>query len=86
VTAGTKLDDYIEEVRSGYNDEQRAHLDATMRHYDRVSRLLEQRLERISERAERTDTPGARDAPHFDSLAIFHLPKELRAQRWAGPR
>ena len=25
VTAGTKLEDYIEEVRSGYNDEQRAH-------------------------------------------------------------
>jgi hypothetical protein len=49
VTAGTKLEDYIEEVRSGYNDEQRARLDAQMRHFDRVSRLLEQRLERISE-------------------------------------
>ena len=32
----TKLDDYIAEVRAGYNDEQRAHLDAVMRHYDRV--------------------------------------------------
>ena len=53
MTAGTKLEDYIEEVRSGYNDEQCARLDATMRHYDRVSRLLEQRLERISEPTER---------------------------------
>ena len=53
VTAGTKLEDYIEEVRSGYNDEQRAHLDAVMRHFDRVSQLLAQRLERISEPTER---------------------------------
>jgi hypothetical protein len=60
VTTGTKLDDYIEEVRSGYNDEQRARLDAMMRHYDRVSQLLAQRLERISEQTERTDAPGAR--------------------------
>jgi hypothetical protein len=44
VTAGTKLDDYIEEVRSGYNDEQRARLDAVMRHYDLISQQLEQRL------------------------------------------
>jgi hypothetical protein len=57
VTTGTKLDDYIEEVRSGYNDEQRARLDAMMRHYDRVSQLLAQRLERISERAERISKP-----------------------------
>ena len=57
MTTGTKLDDYIEEVRSGYNDEQRARLDAMMRHYDRVSQLLAQRLERISERAERISKP-----------------------------
>jgi hypothetical protein len=57
VTTGTKLDDYIEEVRSGYNDEQRARLDAMMRHYDRVSQLLAQRLERIFERAERISKP-----------------------------
>ena len=57
MTTGTKLDDYIEEVRSGYNDEQRARLDAMMRHYDRVSQLLAQRLERIFERAERISKP-----------------------------
>ncbi len=57
VTAGTKLEDYIEEVRSGYNDEQRARLDAKMRHFDRVSRQLEQRLKRVSERAERMSQP-----------------------------
>ncbi len=53
MTAGTKLEDYIEEVRSGYNDEQRAHLDAVMRHFDRVSQLLAQRLERMSEQTGR---------------------------------
>ena len=55
VIVGTKLEDYIEEVRSGYNDEQRARLNAMMRHYDRVSRLLEQRLEGV--RADGTDAP-----------------------------
>lgn len=45
MTAGTKLDDYIDEVRSGYDDEQRARLDAVMRHYDVVGRQLERRLD-----------------------------------------
>jgi hypothetical protein len=49
VTTGTRLEDYIEEVRSGYNDEQRARLDALMRHFDCVSRLLEQRLAAAAE-------------------------------------
>jgi hypothetical protein len=40
----TKLDDYIAEVRARYNDEQRAHLDAVMRHYDRLAQLLAQRM------------------------------------------
>jgi hypothetical protein len=53
MTAGTKLEDYIEEVRSGYNDEQRAHLDAVMRHFDGVSQQLARRLEGISEPTER---------------------------------
>ena len=52
-----ELEDYIEEVRSGYNDEQRARLDAKMRHFDRVSRQLEQRLKRVSEPAERMSQP-----------------------------
>jgi len=56
VTAGTKLEDYIEEVRSGYDDEQRARFDAVMRHFDRVGRLLEQRLEGV--RADGTDAPA----------------------------
>jgi hypothetical protein len=52
VTAGTKLDDYIDEVRSGYNDEQRAHLDAVMRHFDGVSQQLARRLDAESTQRE----------------------------------
>jgi len=57
VTAGTKLEDYIEEVRSGYNDEQRARLDAKMRHFDRVSRLLSSSAWRVSEPTEQMPQP-----------------------------
>ncbi len=52
MTAGTKLDDYIDEVRSGYNDEQRAHLDAVMRHFDGVSQQLARRLDAESTQRE----------------------------------
>jgi DNA-binding phage protein len=40
----TKLNDYIEEVHSGYNDEQRARLDAQMRRFDLAGQLLTLRL------------------------------------------
>jgi flagellar biosynthesis chaperone FliJ len=40
----TKLNDYIEEVRAGC-DEQRAHLDAVMRYYNRVGQQLALRLD-----------------------------------------
>lgn len=41
----TRLDDYIAEVRASYSDEQRAHLDAAMRYYDRVGQQLALRLD-----------------------------------------
>lgn len=40
----TKLNDYIEEVHSGYDDEQRARLDGEMRRFDLAGQLLALRL------------------------------------------
>ncbi len=40
----TKLNDYIEEVRAGYDEEQRARLDAQMRRFDLAGQLLALRL------------------------------------------
>jgi XRE family transcriptional regulator, regulator of sulfur utilization len=40
----TKLNDYIEEVRFGYHDEQQARLDAEMRRFDLAGQLLALRL------------------------------------------
>ena len=40
----TKLNDYIEEVRSGYDDEQQARLDAEMRRFNLAGQLLALRL------------------------------------------
>jgi XRE family transcriptional regulator, regulator of sulfur utilization len=42
---GTKLNDYIDEVRSGCDDEQRARLDAEMRRFDLAGQLLALRLD-----------------------------------------
>ncbi len=53
---GTRLADYIQEVRARYNDEQRAYLDAEMRRFDLAGQLLSLRLdagvtqEQLSER------------------------------------
>jgi hypothetical protein len=40
----TKLNDYIAQVRSGYDDEQRARLDGEMRRFDLAGQLLALRL------------------------------------------
>jgi DNA-binding XRE family transcriptional regulator len=58
----TKLDDYIEEVRSGYNDEQRARLDAQMRHFDLASQLLALRLAAGLTQAELAERAGLSQA------------------------
>jgi transcriptional regulator with XRE-family HTH domain len=42
---GTRLTDYIQEVRERYNDEERAHLDAEMRRFDLAGQLLSVRLD-----------------------------------------
>lgn len=42
---GTRLADYIQEVRERYSDEQRAHLDAEMRRFDLAGQLLSLRLD-----------------------------------------
>lgn len=42
---GTRLTDYIQEVRERYGDEGRAHLDAEMRRFDFAGQLLSLRLD-----------------------------------------
>jgi DNA-binding XRE family transcriptional regulator len=44
IAMGTKLNDYIDEVRSGYDEEQRARLDGEMRRFDLAGQLLALRL------------------------------------------
>lgn len=45
LSMGISLDDYIKELREGYTDEQRAHLDAEMRRFDLAGQLLSLRLD-----------------------------------------
>lgn len=42
---GTRLTDYIQEVRERYDDEERAHLDAEMGRFDLAGQLLSLRLD-----------------------------------------
>lgn len=42
---GTRLSDYTQELRSRHDEEQRAHLDAEMRHFDLAGQLLSLRME-----------------------------------------
>lgn len=42
---GTRLTDYIQEVRERYDDEERVHLDAEMRRFDLAGQLLSLRLD-----------------------------------------
>lgn len=42
---GINLDDYINELRERYSDEERAHLDAEMRRFDLAGQLLSLRLD-----------------------------------------
>ena len=42
---GTRLSDYIRELHSGYDDAQRARLDAEMRRFDLAGQLLALRLD-----------------------------------------
>jgi DNA-binding transcriptional regulator YiaG len=45
LSMGARLDDYIQEVRERYAEEQRAHLDAEMRRFDLAGQLLSLRLD-----------------------------------------
>jgi len=58
----TKLNYYIEEVRSGYDDEQRARLDAQMRRFDLASQLLALRLAAGLTQAELAERAGLSQA------------------------
>jgi XRE family transcriptional regulator, regulator of sulfur utilization len=58
----TKLNDYIEEVRSGYDDEQRARLDAEMRRFDLAGQLLALRLAAGLTQAELAERAGLSQA------------------------
>jgi XRE family transcriptional regulator, regulator of sulfur utilization len=58
----TKLNDYIEEVRSGYDDEQRARLDAEMRRFDLAGQLLALRLAAGLTQAEVAERSGLSQA------------------------
>lgn len=42
---GTRLEDYVRELRSGYDEAQRARLDAEMRRFDLAGQLLALRLD-----------------------------------------
>jgi XRE family transcriptional regulator, regulator of sulfur utilization len=42
---GTRLTDYIDEVRERYSEDERAHLDAEMRRFDLAGQLLALRLD-----------------------------------------
>jgi len=42
---GTRLDDYLREVRERYSETERAHLDAQMRRFDLAGQLLSLRLD-----------------------------------------
>jgi DNA-binding XRE family transcriptional regulator len=42
---GTRLGDYIQEVRERYNDYERTHLDGEMRRFDLAGQLLSLRLD-----------------------------------------
>ena len=42
---GTRLTDYIQEVRERYDDEERAHLDAEMCRFDLAGQILSLRLD-----------------------------------------
>jgi len=42
---GTRLSDYIDELRSGYDGEERVRLDAEMRRFDLAGQLLSLRLD-----------------------------------------
>ena len=62
----TKLNDYIEEVRSGYDDEPQARLDAEMRRFNLAGQLLALRLAAgltQAELAERVGTLPGRHQP-----------------------
>jgi len=58
----TKLNDYIEEVRSGYDDEQRARLDGEMRRFDLAGQLLALRLAAGLTQAEVAERSGLSQA------------------------
>ncbi len=59
---GTKLNNYIEEVRSGYNEDERAHLDGEMRRFDLAGQLLSLRLEANITQAELAERSGLSQA------------------------
>jgi XRE family transcriptional regulator, regulator of sulfur utilization len=58
----TKLNDYIEEVGAGYDDEQRARLDAQMRRFDLAGQLLALRLAADLTQAELAERAGLSQA------------------------
>ena len=58
----TKLNDYIEEVRSGYDDEQQARLDAEMRRFNLAGQLLALRLAADLTQAELAERAGLSQA------------------------
>lgn len=58
----TKLNDYIEEVRSGYDEDQRAHLDGEMRRFDLAGQMLALRLAADMTQAELAKRAGLSQA------------------------
>jgi DNA-binding XRE family transcriptional regulator len=59
---GTKLNDYIEEVRFGYDGEQRARLDGELRRFDLAGQLLALRLAASLTQAELAKRSGLSQA------------------------
>ena len=59
---GDEAEDYIEEVRSGYDDEQQARLDAEMRRFNLAGQLLALRLAAGLTQAELAERAGLSQA------------------------